>query len=1058
MPTIIITTKHQPKYLTSYYLRFSFFTIVLLLLGCEKKQAPITVSKGDHIILIGNNLPARMMHYGYFETEMHMRFPDSTLFIRNMGDAGNTPGFRPHSGRNTPWAFPGAEKFYPEYNKAPSSEGHLEYPDEWLTRLKADIILAFFGFNESFGGEDKIDSFSLELQAFIDHSLNNKYNNKRKPELVLISPTAFEDLSTNKALPDGKIINENLKRYSDSIAAIAARNNIPFVDIFNTKDSWYKGSGPYTIDGLQLNEKAFAQLSAYLAEEIFGGELLADVHRKGIHKAVKEKNWLWHNDFKIPNGVHVFGRRYNPFGPDNYPYELRKIREMTAIRDTAIWKAAKGIKMDLAKADLNTFTLPEVITNYKSGDYGRGKDYLYGEDALNSMEVAAGYKIELFASEREFPELANPVQLSFDNKGRLWIAAMPSYPHYKPGDPKPNDKLIILEDKDKDGKADHRIVWADSLHLPIGFEFAPEGVYVSQGTHLKLLKDTDNDDRADTEEIILSGFDDHDTHHAISAFTTDPSGAIYMAEGIFLHTNVETPYGPVRATNGGFYRYNTTRHHLERTAQILTPNPWGIAFDKWGQNFYLDTSGPGLHWMMPSTIKSIYDVFTPNSRDLVPEDQKVRPTAGLEFVSSRHFPEEVQGDLLLANSIGFLGIKQHAVKEQGTGYILEHRQDLFQSKDFNFRPVDLEFAPDGSLYVVDWHNILVGHMQHNARDPYRDHAHGRIYRITYPSRPLVTPFPVAESNIEELLNGLKLPEFRTRYRIRRALRGKPAEEVLESLSHWIQNLDSKNDQYEHHLLEALWVSWGLNRIDKKLLKNLLNAEDYKVRAAAVRAVRYNMHQIDGGADLLAKAAKDDHGRVRLEAVVAASWLDKETAQQILNIASMEPIDDWMNDPYLAVQHRLSGVTIKSEAEAEIPDAIPPEMKEQYILGRSVYNKEGYCGTCHQPDGKGLPASGFPPLADSEWVTENTERLIKITLKGLQGPITVAGKEYPGQVPMTAFEILLSDEEIAAVLTYIRNSFGNSVAPIGEEQVKKIRAKIAQKRGYYSPEELNDPIQ
>ena len=129
---------------------------------------------------------------------------------------------------------------------------------------------------------------------------------------------------------------------------------------------------------------------------------------------------------------------------------------------------------------------------------------------------------------------------------------MPSYPHWRPGDPKPNDKLLILEDTDNDGKADRQTVWADGLHIPVGFEFAPEGVYVSQGTNLVLLTDTDGDDRADRTEIILSGFDDHDTHHVISAFTADPSGAIYMGEGVFLHTNVETAYGPVRGTNGAF--------------------------------------------------------------------------------------------------------------------------------------------------------------------------------------------------------------------------------------------------------------------------------------------------------------------------------------------------------------------------------------------------------------------------------------------------------------------------------------------------------------------------
>ena len=364
-----------------------------------------------------------------------------------------------------------------------------------------------------------------------------------------------------------------------------------------------------------------------------------------------------------------------------------------------------------------------------------------------------------------------------------------------------------------------------------------------------------------------------------------------MAEGVFLHTNVETAYGPVRATNGGFYRYSPQRHHLERTAQISIPNPWGIAFDGWGQNFFLETSGPNFLWMMPGTVKPVYGKASYKSINLIEDAHRVRPTSGLEFVSSRHFPEEVQGDFLLNNTIGFLGTKQHQLYDDGTGYKSKFRQDLLKSSDPNFRPVDLEFAPDGSLYIIDWHNILIGHMQHNARDPLRDHEHGRVYRITYPSRPLVTPAKVADATVKELLENLKLPEYRTRYRTRRELRGRAAAEVLPALENWIVSLDKNDSNYDHHLLEALWVSWGLNDVNEKLLKQLLQSENYKVRAAAVKVLRYSGHQVKGHKELLMDAASDDHGRVRLETIVAASWLDEETEQTLSKKLAK---NKWMN--------------------------------------------------------------------------------------------------------------------------------------------------------------------
>ena len=1042
------------------YLKPLFVILYVLIVGVisfqctQSNPSVLKIRKGSHIILIGNNLGSRMMDFDHFETGLHMRFPDSLLYIRNMCDGGNTPGFRPHSGRPSPWAFPGAEKFQTELAHHSDSQGEYETPDQWITRHKGDIIIAFFGFNESFQGEAGLENYKAELDAFIKHTLKQRYNGRTAPQLAIVSPIAFEDLSDKYDLPNGKQENINLAMYTNAMKQIAENNKVHFVDAYSPSKKWYEATdGPLTIDGSQLNDAGYVKFASLLSEELFGkAPLKAQKHEGLIHAAVMEKNWMWHNDIKIPNGVHVFGRRFRPYGPDNYPPEVEKIRQMTAIRDEAIWLAAKGQKMDLAAADSKTIVLPEVKTNYNPEKNGN-LEYLYGDDALAKLKVAPGYKIELFASEKEFTDVANPVQLSFDNKGRLWVATMPTYPHWKPGDKKPNDKIIILEDTNQDGKADKQTVFADGLQLPLGFELAPEGVYLSQGTNFYLLKDTDGDDKADSKELLLSGFDDHDTHHAHHAYTADPSGAIYMGEGVFLHTNVETSYGPVRATNGGFYRYNPQRRQLERTAQLSIPNPWGIAFDDWGQNFFAETSSPDVRWMMPGSVKSRYGVSTHKSKQLVEEKHRVRPTSGLEFVSSRHFPDDLQGDFLINNTIGFLGTKEHTLTDDGTGFKSIHRQDLLVSEDKNFRPVDMEFAPDGSLYVVDWHNVLIGHMQHNARDPLRDHVHGRIYRITYPSRPLVKPAKVHGASINELLDNLKLPEYRTRYRTRRELRGRPAPEVLSGLNTWVLNLDKKDSRYEHHLLEALWVTWGLNKIDGKLLQQLLAAKDYRARAAAVRVLRYTGHQVPEQAKLLMQAAGDSHGRVRLEAIVAASWLDKKNGLPILSVASKHPLDEWIEPAYETSLAHLNGREVEGKFEEFTAANLKGGDARLFVKGREIYSREGFCGTCHQPNGKGLPASGFPPLHNSYWVEGNQDRLIKLVLKGLHGPIEVQGKTYPGQVPMTAFEGMLNDEEVAAVLTYVRNSFGNNSSPVSPAKVKEIRQASKSKTGFYSPQEL-----
>ena len=1016
--------------------------------------AALEVRAGDHIVLLGSGLGSRMNHFGHFETELQMRYPDRQLFIRNMCDEGNTPGFRPHPSRNSPWAFPGAERFQHELAKGSGSRGHYKTPDEWLTHHKADTIIAFFGFNSSFNGPAGLEDFKGELEAFIRHTLTRRYNGDGAPQLALVSPCAFQDLSAKYHTPDGAIENANLSLYTEAMREVAAANGALFVDLFAPTLTWQSSGAEYTIDGALLNGLGYARLAPLLATGIFGAPGNATgtpLAAADILAAVNEKNWCWLNEYKMPNGVHSSGRRYNPFGPQNYPDEFQKIREMTAVRDQAIWHALQGKSFDLAAADAKTHALPDVPTNYKPSNKNGDPDYLTGEESQTQFTVPEGYKIELFASEAEFADLANPVQIAFDNKGRLWVATMPSYPHYRIGDPRPKDKLLILEDTDGDGRADKQTVFADDLHVPIGFEIAPEGVYVSQSGSLVLLENRDGDDRADGVKVLLSGFDDHDTHHAISAFCADPSGAIMMAEGVFLHSNVETAHGPVRGTNGGFFRYAPQRKELIRYAQFSIPNPWGIAFDAYGQDFFVHTSGPPAAWMMPGSVKPRYGVNL-GAPDIL-TGNKVRPTSGLEFVSSRHFPDAVQGDMLLCNTIGFLGVKQHEMIEDGTGFTTGYRQDLFSSADRNFRPVDLEFAPDGSLYIADWHNVLIGHMQHNARDPHRDHVHGRIYRVTYPSRPLVTPARIHGASILQLLDNLRLPEDRSRYRTRRELRGRDAAAVLPALQKWVAALDSTEPRYEQNRLEALWVSWGLDEVDATLLRELLRSTDHRVRSAAVRVLRFNRHRIDDHAALLMAAAKDDHGRVRLEAIAAASWLGKSAGLPIVTAAGEKPLDKYIKQAHQVALAHLNEQVAETAPQQATATTLEGEARQLFTAGEKIYHQPGYCVTCHQADGKGLPAAGFPPLDRTRWVLGDEERLIKLSLNGVMGPIEVKGTKYPGHAPMTPFGGLLDDRQLASVLTFVRNAFGNDATVITPDMVKAVRAKSRDKAGFYTPAEL-----
>jgi glucose/arabinose dehydrogenase/mono/diheme cytochrome c family protein len=1043
---------------------------------CSIGIAQIDVNKNDTISLIGSGMGSRMIHYGHFETEIFLRFPNHDLTIRNLCDEGNTPGFRPHPSREQigQYAFPNAKELIHKSLQANTKpKGHFPTPDQWLANLKTDILLCFFGFNSSFDGPNQVDRFKNELDAFLKHAKSTQYDSTNL-RIALISPTAVQAIEN---ITNGRYQNRNLKVYVDAMRKVAQSNNVMFIDAFTPSLEWYKENKNLSIDGALYNDDGYKKLASFLANSLFKPSIQNENLRNKIHNVVIDKNFYWLNDFKVPNGVHVYGRRYNPFGPQNYPFEIEKTREYTRIRDEAIWATLKGQSFDIKAAEAKSPKLPNVPTNYlppdKNSKNGNIK-YTSGPVAETKIDVAEGYKIELFADEKTFPDLANPVQVAFDNKGRLWVATMASYPHYRIGDPLPTDKLIIFEDTNNDGKADKQINFADDLHIPIGFEIAHDGVYVSQSGSLVFLQDTDGDDKYDKKEVLLSGFDDHDTHHAISSFSADPSGAIIMCEGVFLHSHVETAFGPQRGSNGGFFRYDPRTRRLIRHAQFNIPNPWGVAVDEYGQELFLHTSGTKMSWMLPGMVKARYGANI-QAPDLITSN-KVRPTSGIEFVSSRHFPDEVQGDILINNNIGFLGAKQHKVIDQDPGYTTEYRHDLFVSKDLNFRPTDLEFAPDGSLYVVDWQNALIGHMQHNARDPNRDHKHGRIYRITYPSRPLVKPAKIHGASISELLKNLELPELRTRYRTRRELRGHNPDNVAKAAAEW------SKDKSERLKLEALWVTWGAGKVNTDITRELLKSSDHRIRSAALNVLRFNINSFKDHEELLLKAANDSHGRVRMSALVAGTYMYRKMGSKILKItedihnnliteieaklkaneenpeenAEEVPVNEMYKQTYVyarEVINRQPAVSELKERTVAAPPHLDKEYAELYKKGSEVYSREGHCITCHQGNGKGLPDSGFPPLSETKWVTGNSDRLIKLTLKGLMGPIEVLGKKYPGQVPMTPFEHMLKDDEIAAVLTYIRNSFGNKADPILPEQVEKIRAAKKDFYGLYSPEKL-----
>lgn len=841
----------------------------LCLSAAARAEAPLVVNPGDKVVLIGNTFAERMSFFGHYETRLHARYPEHKLVFRNLGWSADEVALRPRQ-----------NKF--------EDHGHR------LEDHQPQVIMAAFGFNESFGGEKGLAKFEKELTDFIQKTTTTSYDGKAPPRLVLLSPIANED-RTDRQILAGTWNNARIEMYTAAMQKLAAEHKVGFVDLFTpTKKLFAESTAAQkylTINGVHLNDAGYAALAPIMDEALSGPAPALQGNLEKIHVEVQEKNKQFYYDYRSVNGCYIYGQRKTPFGVTNFPAEFAKLRKMIEVRDGRIWQAAHGGTPKQAIDDSGTGDFTSVETNFKNEVHITTPD-----EAKASFTLPPDFEISLYASEVEFPDLKDPVAMTFDRKGRLWVGTNPSYPQYLPGTPV-DDKILILEDTDRDGKADKQTVFARGLHLPIGIELADGGAYVSQQPNLHFLKDTDGDDVADTDDIILHGFDSADSHHALHAFETGPGGEMYFHEGTFHFSQIETPYGPERVNNAAVFRYEPKTEKLDVFVSYGFANPWGHCFDDWGQNFVADASGGANYIAAPFSGDVDHPRKHPNMKQFLVKQW--RPTCGCEIVSSRHFPEDMQGDFLLNNCIGFQGTLQYRFKQNEKPVSGDHAdpiEPLIRSSDPNYRPVDIVLGPDGALYIADWFNPLVGHMQHSLRDPNRDHVHGRIWRVTHKKRPLVEPAQIVGASIEHLLDILdiqKTPEYRTREKARLELRERDTATVMAAVDKWVAAQKGDDSQTQHNLLEALWVKQQHDVVDVALLKSLLAAKDFRARAAATRVLCYQRDRVPEVLSVLETLVNDEHPRVRLEALRALSFFDSQAALDVAVQSLIHEQDEYL---------------------------------------------------------------------------------------------------------------------------------------------------------------------
>ena len=913
------------------WLFFFFF-----LSSCSTKVSVVhqlDPGQNSHIVFIGNTFAERLQHYNYFEPLLYASFPGRNLTVRNLGWSADEINMQ-----SRPLNFPSQ--------------------DEYLAKQKADIIFACYGINEAFNGPDSLENFKQQLSGFLQHLQQQKYNGQTPPEIILVSPIAHENLGG--LLPDGAAHNQNLQLYTNAMQEVAKSLNVPFINLFEPTKKLSAGADSITINGIHLNDKGYKTVSEIMAKSLAlpAATWAEDSHTINLKKIIDQKNRQFFYLYRAVNSEYIVGRRKEPWvqppgGPISYPGELAKLSNMVTRLDSIVWAQSKA-------DDANNFANADKILNDTIQYTALDKSTLK-KPSTNQFILPEGYEINLFASEVDF-SISNPVKITFDPKGRLWVADMASYPQYLPG-AQPNDKIIVLEDSNGDGVADKETIFADSLYMPTSMELGNGGVYVSQPPNIVLLKDADGDGKADQKEIILHGFGTEDVHHSIDTYTWGPDGALYWHTGTFLHSQVETPYGPQRGDYGVTWRFEPNTQKLEPYVSYPYANPWGNVFTRNGTQIISDVSTGMNYFAPPLTVATSYPLKLTGMKDFLTSAVKPK-TCGTEIISSNNFPDEAQGNVLFNTFIGFQGIKQHRIHEDGSGITAHETEPLLQSTDPNFRPVDLRFGPDGALYIVDWYNPIINHGERALRDPLRDHTHGRIWRLTYKHKKLLTVVDLTKLSIEQLLDQLKVYEDRHRYTTRTQLRQLPAETVVPALEKWIATLDVNDKNYEQNRLEGLWVYQQFNRPNEKLLNELLKSKDEHIRTAATRVLLYWRDAIKDAEAKLIHLSQDSSAKVRLQAIISLSHYNTEDALNALLETTTLPVDYYIDYALKESFRHLKPVWMAMFKKDKNFLADDPK-KAAYMLG-SLSNEKELQVPGFITDDPAWPKYGYKVLTENDY--------------------------------------------------------------------------------------------
>jgi len=505
------------------------------------------------------------------------------------------------------------------------------------------------------------------------------------------------------------------------------------------------------------------------------------------------------------------------------------------------------------------------------------------EDAIAKMTVPEGFSVELVAAE---PDLVNPVAMTFDEQGRIWVTESVEYPRSSPGVGK--DRIKVLEDTNQDGRVDKVTIFAEGLNIPSGIAVGYGGVWVANAPDILFLQDTDGDLKADKREVVVTGFGRTDTHELPNSLTWGPDGFLYGLNGVFNYSHVKHR-GKDFVFTCALFRIDPRTRDFELFSEG-TSNPWGIAFDPEGSAFVSACVIDHLWHLTESGYYhrqgGPYPPHTWKIESIVDHKHQMAAYCGIEYFDSDAYPEKYRDRLYMGNIHGGC-INVDVLQRSGSTYTAQPNPDFLTANDVWHMPVDQKTGPDGCLYVLDWYDRYHCYQDARARPADVDRLKGRLYRVRYQQTPRAENFNLADESGDELVERLHSKNRFYRNLAQRVLSEGHDQATTAKLEQLVFDTSAARKTRMH----ALWSLIGARKVSDELTLKLLQSNDDLLRAWAVRNQGIVASDSDQIAEAIQKLSSDKSPKVRLQVAILApqvGYLD--TIPTLLTVLKNSPED------------------------------------------------------------------------------------------------------------------------------------------------------------------------